>query len=418
MPDMPLDNHADASPATRQRLLATPFVASWVGDARSDTDRFSADFSERCAAWAQWAVTSLVEMAGARDRTYAALVLEGSFHDPRGRGPLVRPHIELAEWVLAKPDPDFAARLAMAGNGLAFPWWIFAEVTAIRRSLFANRGGGERGLLDALAAQRPTLSAALVQVIDQVGGQWSTIEERILATDDGLAAAATDDFTTEDVAELFPEASRWDLEVRYDEKLRESAGTWASRRVGVWQLRGHDAAGKRIALGVCTPRLTANSQLRDPLFAPNREAPGALLVRALLLRRLAKSQLGVDAEALTPPRPTPVLPQRAQGTHLRAVPARVGAKLPEASVASAVHFLHTYPDEELAWLALSEWATRTKTLLTVSEDGFKAAHRRAARFLRRAEEPERDDVNVILPLGWDDQQRVVRVSFSKPPADE
>jgi hypothetical protein len=401
----------------RRRLLATPFVASWLGSARVGTDRFSADWSEREAAWAQWAAGQLAEMHGARGRTYAALLLEGTFHDPRGRGPLVAPHLEVPQWALDSPDRHFPRRLAACGNGLAFPWWLVAEVTAVRRALFNHGTGDPTPLLDALAGQRPTLAHAVSEVLAVAGGSWSTIEEQILATDDGLAAEATGDFTVDEVAALWPGAAAWGVEVAYDARLRESAGTWASRRVGVWQLRGTSPDGRQVNIGVCTPRLTANSQLRDPLFAVDTESPAALLVRALLLRRLARTQLGVADADLPAPRPTPVLPAREHGAHLRAVPARVGAKLPEASVASAVYFLHHHPDPDTAWLALSEWANRTGTLLTVSEDGYKAAYRRAARFLRRAEEPERDDVNVILPLGWDDQQRVVRVSYSRPPAN-
>jgi hypothetical protein len=33
--------------------------------------------------------------------------------------------------------------------------------------------------------------------------------------------------------------------------------------------------------------------------------------------------------------------------------------------------------------------------------------------MRRAEEPERDDINVLLPLAWDEKSRVVRVTFSR-----
>jgi hypothetical protein len=112
-----------------------------------------------------------------------------------------------------------------------------------------------------------------------------------------------------------------------------------------------------------------------------------------------------------------VAPLRIAGAHLRAIVAKVGAKLPEASVEAAVHFLHTYPSAEEAWEALSEWSVRTGTLLTVSEEGFRDTHRRAQRFIRRAEDPERDDVNVLLPLGWDARSRVVRVSFSRPPGE-
>jgi hypothetical protein len=103
------------------------------------------------------------------------------------------------------------------------------------------------------------------------------------------------------------------------------------------------------------------------------------------------------------------------------VVARVGDKLPEASVSAAVKFLHAQPDPADAWAALTAWAqARTaggsgpRAVLTVSQEGFAAAHRSALRAVRRAEQPEREDINVILPLAWDSRGRVVRVTFSGP----
>jgi hypothetical protein len=101
------------------------------------------------------------------------------------------------------------------------------------------------------------------------------------------------------------------------------------------------------------------------------------------------------------------------GSYLRAVVAQVGAKLPEASLESAAQFVRTYPDADAAWQVLSAWGERTKSVLTVREEGFREAHRRIQRFIKRAEEPERDDINVLLPLAWDAQSRVVRVTFSR-----
>jgi hypothetical protein len=407
---------ANTSRELQRRLLSTPFVASWVGDARSGADRFDDIWGRRRAAWAQWAIENLVEMAGANDRTYAAILLEGAFHDPKGRGPLVRPHIEIPQWALDAADPYFGARLAIAGNGLAFPWWLAPECVAVKRALLHVRGADPSAIINELSSQRAALAGAVANLSEAAARHWTTIEQLIIAEPDGLSAEATGNFGPDDVAAVLPSARSLQLEVVYDEKLRASAKSWASRRVGVWQLRGVNADGRRCALGVVTPRLTSNSQFRDPLFAPEREAPGALLVRALLLRRLAGSYLGVDVDDVAAT-PTSVAPARSAGMHLRAVPAKVGARLPEASVESAMYFLHTHPEPDQAWAALCEWATRTRTLLTVSEEGFAAAHRRSMRFLRRAEEPERDDVNVVLPLGWDEQNRVVRVSFSRPPAD-
>jgi hypothetical protein len=78
---------------------------------------------------------------------------------------------------------------------------------------------------------------------------------------------------------------------------------------------------------------------------------------------------------------------------------------------AAVHFIQTYPKAEDAFGALEEWAMRSGSVLTVLKEGHMAAHRRAQRFLRRAEEIERDDIDVLLPIAWDEKNRVVRVTF-------
>jgi hypothetical protein len=114
--------------------------------------------------------------------------------------------------------------------------------------------------------------------------------------------------------------------------------------------------------------------------------------------------------------PTPV--EEAPRARLRTVVAQPGKKLPEASMAAAVHFLQTYPVAEEAWELLERAAAKSSVLLTITRDGFIAAHKNALRYLRRAEEVERDDVNVVLPLGWDDKSRVVRYTFSLPTPDD
>ena len=85
---------------------------------------------------------------------------------------------------------------------------------------------------------------------------------------------------------------------------------------------------------------------------------------------------------------------------------------------SAVHFIQHYPEVADAWEALTILATRQGTILTVTKEGFASSYANAQRFLRRAEDPEREDLNVILPLGWDEKSRVVRFTFSRPTGDE
>lgn len=395
---------------TTPNLLATPFVSSWFGTARKETSRFSSNFELRTQAWAQWALESIVEMVGARDRAYPAIVLEGKFHDPKGTGPLVTPHLEIPTWVLEKPEPHFPAKLAAAGSGLAFPWWLIPEVTAVKRSIFSGGWGDPSFLLEALGRRRSQLAAHVDALADMCAPTWGQVEELLMNTADGLSKTVTSGFSTEEISTLLPEAKEMSLEVQYDERLAEKSQQWASRRVGVWTLRGSE--GKRnYSVPAVTPRLTANSQFNDPLFHVKREAPAALLVRALLLRRLASQHLGLNPDSAEVAEVA--APARNTGTHLRALSARVGSKLPEASPESAVGFLTTYPLGVDAWAVLTEFAERAETALTVDKTGFLASHKRASGFVRRLADPDRDDINVLLPLGWDKHERVVRITFAK-----
>lgn len=404
--------------ALQGRLLPTPFVSSFVGRARHG-DLYDPDPKRRAAAWAHWAVNALTEMTGVSERAYAALVLNGRFYDPRGTGPTVRPHLEIPRARLDEPDPEFPDRLALMGNGLNFPWWVYPEVTAVRRSLFNTGSTPVEPLVGLLATSRPPLQEALVRLMGVAAPNWQVIEGLLVSSPDGLSQEAAGDFAESEVAEFFPGGAPLALRVVYDPKLRSTARQWASRRVGVWQIRGTDATGHRFALGVITPRLTANSLFADRLFAPDRESAAALLVRGLLLRRLVRAHLEpLGLHQVQEPTAGEGRPRG--GPHLRAVVARVGAKLPQASMEAAVHFLQTYQRADEAWECLAGWAEKTGSLLTVSEDGFKECHRNALRFIRRAEEPERADIDCILPLAWDPQARVVRVTFSRPvePAEE
>lgn len=390
------------------RILPTPFVSSFIGRAR-DTDRHDADPDRRASAWARWAVDSLEEFRGLSEREYVGLVLPGRFHDVGKNTLQVRPHLEIPRRVLDAPDPEFPDRLAHAGNALEFPWWVVSEVTALRRVIFNGPRGPVAPLVGDLNAHRISLVDAVESMNVDLGRSWHVIEERLVSAPADLLPYAIGDFTTKEVASFFPPAADLGLRVVYDSQLRESNGEWAVRRLGSWQLLFEGPEGPA-ALGVVTPRLTRNSLFVDGMFSSFLEAPGSLLVRALLLRRLLVGVLKLDRATVLSPDPVEPGPG---GPYLRAVVARPGAKLPEASMEAAVHFMQNFPDAEQAWSALQRWAGESY-LLTVSKEGFLAAHRNAIRYVRRAETPERDDVNLILPLAWDDKSRVVRVTFSRP----
>jgi hypothetical protein len=394
------------------RLLPTPLVSSYVGKSRAGALN-DQDPVRRAAAWAAWSIEALSEFKGISDREYVGLVLPGKFHDPRGNGPEVRPHLEIPSRLLERKDPLFPERLSHAGNGISFPWWVVSEVTALRRALFTVPEASPAALIDALNDRRRSIADALSTLTNQIEPLWSVIEGSLLIAPDGLVDDACGDFSTEEIAAIFPPATELELTISFDQKLRDSAGLWASRRVGIWQISGGPAA-KRFAIGAVTPRLTANSLFRDPLFKPDSEGVASALIRLLLLNRLAQRHLSFTNLISNTLRRDPSSSLTGQ-PFLRAIPARVGQKLPEASIESAVHFLHAYPDSTAAWSALTRWAGE-QHLLTVTSEAFAASHRNALRFLRRAETPERDDINVILPLAWHDG-RVLRVTFSRPTED-
>lgn len=391
---------------THAKLLPTPFYTSFIGQARVG-DLHDPDPVKRAGSWATWAVEQTTEIVGFSDRSYAALLLPGRFYDPKGTGPQVRPHLEIPARVLDQPNPEFPQRLSNMGNGLLFPWWVTSEITATRRALFNVASGEATEAFSALNSHRDSIVAAVETLNSKSAPGWEQIQTKLVSSPDGLSGDATGDFSTGEVAQFFPGGKKLHLSVQYDVRLREKNGAWASRRVGVWQICGVSPNGERFSFGVLTPRLTANSLFSDELFHVRRESSAALLVRGLLLKRLIDNHLGgstvyVKAASNLGGKPS---------SYLRSIPAKAGAKLPEASLEAAIHFLQTYPDPEQAFDAVEEWARRSGAIVTVLREGFCAAHRRAQRFLKRAEEIERDDVDVLLPLAWDDKKRVVRLTF-------
>lgn len=386
---------------TAGRLLTTPLFQAFVGRARPG-DRFDADPARRASAWAHWAVGAVREFKGVSDRTYDALALDGAFYDPDGSGPKVRPHLELTARTLQRPDGEFPDRLALFGNALAFPQWLLAEVTAVRRALLATPPAPISAAVDLFGRRRGDLADSVRAHTMAVTRVWSEVQSQALADPDGFSEVATAPMGADEVAAFFPSAEPLGLRVQFDAKLQRRSGGRAGRRVGVWQIFGEDDG--LFAFGVATPRITRNSLVDDDLFAVDRESPAALLVRGLLLRRLVAAAGGTPAAAVSDPAPQPDL-------RLRAQPARVGARIPEAGVESAVRFLQAFPDAQNAWQQLVRWAG-DRYLLTVAADGFMEAHRNAWRALRRTMEPDRDDINVLLPVAWDteaDGGRVVRV---------
>lgn len=390
------------------RVLPSPFFASFVGRAR-EGDLRDVDPSRRSAAWAHWAVRSTRMFSGSQDRVYAGVLLPGRFHDPLRTGPELLPHLEVSEARLRQPDPSFPDRLAQVGNGLLFPWWVYPEVTAVRRALLQASGSGDVARLsEALWRIRPGMSDMLSGLAAGFASQWPKVEHALVADLPRVAPLVVSGFSGEEVARVAPSLAPLGVSVGFEPGLLARSGERAARRVGVWSVSAV-VDGEACSLGVVTPRLTANSLFRDRMFDVSCEAPAALLVRLLLMRRLAEGLAGMRVEGEVGEEPRP-----GREPFLRAVVATAGSKLPEASPAAAVHMLQAFPDAEAAWGLLEAWAVDGGMVLTVSRASFLVAHANALRFVRRAEEPVRGDINVVLPLAWDSSGRVVRATFVRP----
>lgn len=379
-------------------LLTTPWLSSFVGRAH-DGPLTEWDPARRAAAWAHWAVQSLDEFSGNGQRTYIGITLSGDFSPQRGGPADTKPHLEVPARTLAAPDPLFPERISCAGNTLTYPWWVTSEVIAARRVIFTPAGGDITPLLSGLTEYREGLAGAVTTLTEEVNKH--TRDDLILDPD------IADDITVAETTSLIPLAASLNLHADFDPKMRESNGPFIGRRIGVWSLKGTSETSGEFSLGVITPRIGKTGPSTKGTLAPHSESVPALLLRAVILKRLLAR--------LHAPCPVGQLP-RDEGAgarpYLRAIVAKAGAKTPEASTEAAVHFLHTFPDVAEAWAALNAWAGE-EYLLTVSKESFTAAHVNSLRYLRRGEEPAREDINVVLPLAWDSRSRVVRATFSR-----
>ena len=381
-------------------VLVSPWTASWLARARPG-DLYDPSFARRTGAWAQWAAERLEVVSGLSERRYPALVLPGVFFQssPASR---VRPHIEIPRRVLDGADPGFPTRLAAAGNGLLFPSWLPEEVIAIKRALFGGGASDPSDIVALLAAARGPLTSRLSSLSATLARQWSTIEAALVSDPGPVSAKITAGFTGDEVSSVLPSLAGYTTRITFDTRLAEAAGPRAARRVGVWVLSASDGTDETRTAAV-TPRLTRSSLFTDPLFLPPTEAPAALLVRVLLLSRLL--ELPHTSVGL------PAAPARG----FRLMPAAAGKALPEASEEAAAVFVQTFDNAAAAWTALTTWAASRpeRLVLTVSQAGFEASYATVARAVRRAVPPSRDDINVILPVGWSGGKRVVRVTFSR-----
>jgi hypothetical protein len=392
-------------------LITTPFMSSWCGRAR-EGDLFDPDPRRRSGAWAHWAMTNIAQFSGSRDRQYYALILDGKFYNPKSTGPEVVPHIEITDRVLARPDSHFPDRLASAGNALRFPWWVYPEVNAVKRGLFPSGPfvGSVEMFVDAVSQRRASLIDAVKNLSVYCENRWEVVEDLLVSNPEKLTELVIKGFSRDEVTSFFPAGAPLSLKISFDPKLAESSGKYVARRVGVWRCEGVDDSDAPFSCGIVVPRLTRNSQFKDSLFAIQKESAAGLLVRGLLLRRIAENVIGgLVGETVAENAVAKTLPKG----YLKSIIAKPGADLPKASIQAATAFVQGCPDGDVAWGTLDKWAESHATMLTVQKEAFLDAHRKASRFVRRGEEPERETVDILLPIGWDQDSRVVRVTYAR-----
>lgn len=399
--------------------MVTPFVQSWLPAARSGVSLYDPEYKMRRSAWAHWGVTQLVQLLGVNQRQYTALQLPGKFYSKSGFEPSSAPHIELSKSLMGTVNANFADRLALAGNTLLSPWWIVPEALAVRKVLLASCESDISEIIQILDRDRVKIVRAATSLIQTVKPLWYQIQTLITVNPGTATGIITSPITSEEVAEYIPAFASFNTQITFDQKLKDSAGSLACRRIGVWRLQGVDPkSAKEFSIGVITPRLTINSQFNDPDYLPEAESTLALVVRSIVIRRLAVLHLGLSKSELATvslPEPVVIKHQEKAGTapHLRASVAQPGFKLPQASILAVTNFLQHYKSSDKAWEAIVAWAQETSSTPTVSQDQFRVSYLAATLSISRAEQPERDDVDTILPICWDAKSRVIRLTYSK-----
>lgn len=384
----------------------TVWARSWSRNAgRPDPAGLgSGDPQRRARAWAAWAAERLITVDTGL-RRYVAVQLEGSFYDPGGTQlGVLPPHLEVPDRVLGTPDPGFPWRLAAAGNALRFPWWLYPEVTAVRRQVMVRSRGDVRPLAETLGGLRPMLVRELRRLTDITGRIWTEVASTLVADPGRVTSEVLRDIPAGEIAAVIGEPDGWVLSAEFDRKLRERSGVAAARRVGVWAVRAA-REGCSVRFGVLTPRLTESSVFRDPLFDPDTESVPALLVRVIMLARLTGTTAGGGTDG----------GRWGVPGHFRGLPAVPGRKLPGASVEAVATFVLSNPDPQRAWAALGDWADRHGYTVPVDRSGFVDAHRRTLRAITRSEEPDRSDCDLLLPLVWTSEGGLVRVTWARNP---
>ncbi len=380
------------------KVISTPFFSSFIGKC-VEGDIYAREHAIRSQAVGYWMLNSLTRFTGQDSREYIGIQLPGEFYDPLGFGKALKPHIEIPESILKKSDANFLDKLTLLGSGLHFKWWILPEVLSIRRALFRESSGTVLDFIKAVEPSRDDLVNTIRSQQDKLRDNWGYIAEEIAIKSKDFALEVFGVINSNEISTYLPIDISQNLKIRLEKKVDGEDITKTARRVNAWVIEG--ASFKCAAI---TPRLTYGSIFKDEVFSLEKESIAALLVRGLVINRVSKRfNLGEEKVLIQP---------TALSTHLRAIPAKIGQKIPEASFTSAIRFVTDYQEPAIAWSRLEEWA-RESYILTISKEVFYKSFLEIAKRIDKMEELDQDDVNNVLPLAWSKSGKITRVSYSR-----
>ena len=362
---------------------------------------FTGDHITRKNAYAAYIVKNLMITYGA-EREYVAIKLPGKFFSKGSDTHNLTPHIEIPERFLDLPGDDFLIKISNIGNGIHFNFLTTNEVTAIKRSLFANKGHSKNvEFLEELSTYRESLISNYKEILALAERQWVAIELFLNEESELASKLVREGFDTQ-LTTILPWASKYNLKIKYDSKLSDISGADLAKRIGIYSL-GNEST---VNLAAVTPRLTKNSLFKDHLFFPERESTLAILVRTLILSTII-NKLFSNGKKITITRDE--LYYRNMG-HLRAIPAKEGSPLPEPSKKACINLTAAFRESKTAYGEIKRWCKDEYTL-TVKESEFTDSYNRIIYELQRLGEIDQRDINIVLPIIWGNDGTISRLTY-------
>jgi hypothetical protein len=366
-----------------------------------NTDIFTGDPQKRKQAYAGYIIKNLILTYGA-EREYVAIKLPGKFFSKGVDTHNLTPHIEIPERFLDSSGADFLIKISNMGNGIHFNFLTTNEVTAIKRSLFINSNHGKNNeFLAELSTYRESLISNYKDLLALAERQWVAIELFLNEEGKETSDLVRDGFEPL-LVKILPWASKYQLEIKFDSKLSDISGESLGKRIGIYSV----ANKKDINLAAVTPRLTKNSLFKDKLFNADQESTLAILVRTLVLTSIV-NKIFKDTKTKTITRDE--LYYRSNG-HLRAIPAKAGAPLPEPSKRACINLTAAFREGETAYAEIKKWCGSEYTL-TIKEAEFKESYKKILYEIHRLGELDQRDVNIVLPIIWGSDGSISRLTY-------